>query len=120
MTHDEYLAGLERFGDGPEETQLVLDHVASCATCAREQREIGRRLARDDRGRRSTSEEILRWAAAAVTVAILAIGMRGAPARRAEPTASYRIVGDGSGVVAYTPDGVLTGTASTLPKEAMR
>ncbi len=120
MTHEEYLAGLETFGDAPEEARGVLDHVAACALCRREQRQIDEFLDRKGAPRRSPLEAALRWAAAAATVAILLSGMRGPAARPAESTASYRIVGDGSGVVAYTPDGVLTGTASTVPREAVR
>jgi hypothetical protein len=116
MTHDQYLSRLERFTDSGEDAGEVLRHAGACAACRKERRLVERGLARLDPGRRSIAEEIFRFGATAALLAIVALGVQrvsvrsdGSPSE--QPAARYRIVGNASGVVAYTPGGVVVGVA---------
>jgi len=117
MTHEEYLTRLETFTDSGEDVTRVLAHTASCAVCRKQQRAVEKTLVRLEPKTKSLIEEVLRWSAAAAILALVIVGFhresRG-PARTAARTsvASYRIVGDASGVVAYTPDGIVVGLAA--------
>ena len=119
MTHEEYLARLETFTDSGEDVARVLAHAASCAVCRKQQRAVDKTLARLEPKTKSLIEEVTRWSAAAAILALVIVGFhresRG-PARAAAPRpgASYRIVGDASGVVAYTPDGIVVGLAAPV------
>lgn len=122
MTHEDYLSKLDALTD--EDTVEVLAHASSCAACARDARLVDKALARLEPNRRSLPEEVARWATVAALLAVMAFGLRSEPAAPAalEKTASrYRIVGDASGVVAYTPGGIVMGTAAPAPsKEVLR
>lgn len=116
MTHDEYLARLEGFTDSSEDAEEVLRHAGACASCRKERRLVERELARLDPGRRSIAEEIFRFGTTAALLAIVALGVQRMSVRSdepglAQPAARYRIVGNASGVVAYTPGGVVIGVA---------
>ena len=118
MTHDEYVVRLETFSD--EDAAAVLAHTGSCGVCRRESRLADRDLDRFGPKRRSVAEEIGRWAATAAVLAVAVYGLRPPPAAAPAPlkAAKYRVVGDASGVVAYTPGGIVVGTAA--PKEVVR
>lgn len=116
MTHEEYLSRIEAFTDSREDVAAVLAHAGSCAACRREERAAEKALARLQPKKRSFTEEIARWSAAAAILALIILGIRkearepgGSP--RSGPSARYVIVGDASGVVAYTPEGVVVGVA---------
>lgn len=115
MTHDEYLAHLDRFTDSPKDVNDVLSHARSCALCRKESRSASRALSRLDPGRRSIPEEVARFGATAAVVVVIALGMHRLSVRPPVPTVAteprYRIVGDSSGVVAYTPAGMVVGLA---------
>ena len=117
MTHDQYLSRLERFADSDEDAGEVLRHAGACAACRKERRLVERELARLDPSRRSIAEEIFRFGTTAAILAIVALGVQrmsvrsdGSPS--AQPAPRYRIVGNASGVVAYTPGGVIVGVNS--------
>lgn len=119
MTHDEYVSGLAGFTDSNEDAEAVLLHASSCAACRKERRFVDRELSRLrlDPNRNSIGEEIARFAATAAIVAMVVFGMneistrtRGAEAPQSAPR--YRIVGNASGVVAYTPSGIVVGMNS--------
>ncbi len=115
MTHEEYLARLEAFTDSPDDIEEVLAHAGSCRTCRREGRAVEKALTRMEPASRSVTEEVARWSAAAAVLALLVLGIH----REREPgrttpahgAARYLIVGDASGVVAYTPEGIVVGVA---------
>jgi hypothetical protein len=111
MNHEQYLSSLEDFTDA--DAGAVLEHVAACASCRRDARRADQALASSPAARRSLAEEIARWAAVAALLALVAFGLRqqAVPERPSE-VARYRIVGDASGVVAYTPGGIVVGTAA--------
>jgi hypothetical protein len=116
MTHEEYLARVETFTDSADDAAAVLAHAGSCALCRGDERAADRALARLEPGRKSFTEEIARWSAAAAILALVVLGIhRREPERegshRSGPAARYVIVGDASGVVAYTPDGIVVGVA---------
>jgi hypothetical protein len=116
MTHDEYLSRRDGFTDSAGDVGEVLRHASSCAACRKDRRLAERALSRLDSGRRSAVEELARFGATAAFLAAVVIGLHWksvrteGPAR--EPQPRYRIVGDASGVVAYTPGGVVVGVAS--------
>lgn len=115
MTHDEYLSRLEEFSDSSDDVEEVLSHTVSCALCRRESRFVERELSRLDPGRRSIAEEVARFGATAAVVVAIVLGIHRLSVRPHVPTVAeeprYRIVGDASGVVAYTPAGVVVGLA---------
>ncbi len=116
MNHEEYVSRIESFTDSPEDAAAVLAHAASCAACRRESRAAERALARLESKKASRMEEIARWSAAAAILALVVFGIRkearepGGPVR-SDTEARYVVVGDASGVVAHTPDGVVVGVA---------
>jgi hypothetical protein len=115
MTHEEYMSRLNSFTDSPEDVSHVLLHADSCVRCRREGRFVERALSQLDPGRRSVLEEIARFGATAAVLAIILVGVNRLAARPDEPTmpvtARYRVVGNASGVVAYTPAGIVVGMA---------
>jgi hypothetical protein len=124
MTHDEYLTRLDGFTDSPGDVKEVLFHAASCAICRKETRTVNRMLYRLDPGRRSIAEEVARFLATAAILALVILGIHrvsvgpeepGAPS----PAARYRIVGNASGVVAYTPSGIVVGLAAQSAKKGV-
>ncbi len=114
MNHEEYVSRIETFTDSPEDAAAVLAHAESCAACRRESRTAERALARLEPKRVSRMEEIARWSAAAAILALVVFGIRkearepGGP-DRSDTEARYVVVGDASGVVAHTPEGVVVG-----------
>jgi len=117
MTHDEYLSRLEGFTDSNEDVEAVLRHASACAACRKERHLVERELSRLDPGRRSIAEEVFRFGTTAALLAIVALGVQRMSVRSDEPPsprppARYRIVGNASGVVAYTPGGVVIGVNS--------
>lgn len=124
MTHDEYMSRLDEFSDSSEDVAEVLLHANSCASCRREGRFVERELERLDPGRRSIAEEVARFGATAAMLAIVVLGMHRLSVRsEGSPgvpvAARYRVVGDASGVVAYTPSGIIVG-ATNEKKEVTR
>jgi len=124
MTHEEYLSRLDGFTDSPGDVKEVLSHAASCAMCRKEIRTVERVLSRLDPVRRSIAEEVLRSGATAAVLAIIVLGMHRLSAGPEEPkappqAARYRIVGNASGVVAYTPSGVIVGLASNSAEKGV-
>jgi hypothetical protein len=114
MTHEEYLSRVETFTDSADDAAAVLAHAGSCDFCRRDERAADRALALLEPGKKSVTEEIARWTAAAAILALVVLGIhREAPERdgshRSRPAARYLIVGDASGVVAYTPEGIVVG-----------
>ena len=113
MTHDEYMSRLDEFSDSSEDVAEVLLHANSCASCRREGRFVEGKLERLDPARRSIAEEVARFGATAAMLAILVLGMHRLSVRSEEwpgvPAARYRVVGNASGVVAYTPSGIIVG-----------
>ena len=113
MTHDEYLAGLEDWTDA--DAEAVLAHAAACTACRREARRAETALDALD-GRPPGVLALRRWAAAAAFLALAGFGLWQDASPRPTPSeaahARYRIVGDSSGVVAYTPAGIVVGTAA--------
>jgi hypothetical protein len=120
MTHEEYVSRLEDFGDSPADVNAVLAHVSACAVCREEQRRAEKKLAALEPARPGRLEAVLRWAAAAAVVAVVAAGLRRPSEQPPAPAARYTIVGDASGVVAYTPGGIVVGTAGTPAQEVTR
>ncbi len=121
MTHEEYLSGFTELTDA--DAGATLAHAESCASCRQDERQVDRALSRLEPRRHSWPEEIVRWAAVAAVLTVVAFGLRQepAPAPRPAATARYRIVGDASGVVAYTPGGIVVGTAvPAISKEVLR
>lgn len=114
MTHDEYLSRLEGFTDSGEDAGEVLRHAGACAACRKERHLVERALSRLDPGRRSIAEEVLRFGttAAILTIVVLGVQRMSDVSPSARP-ARYRIVGNASGVVAYTPGGVVIGVAGS-------
>jgi hypothetical protein len=116
MTHEEYLARVETFTDSADDAAAVLAHAGSCALCRRDKRAADRALARLEPDKRSLTEEVARWSAAAAVLVLVILGFhreareagRTTPAPKA---ARYLVVGDASGVVAYTPEGIVVGVA---------
>ncbi|HEX9286177.1 MAG TPA: hypothetical protein VF999_02805 [Thermoanaerobaculia bacterium] len=123
MTHEEYLSRLDGFTDSPGDVKEVLHHADSCANCRKERRRVERWLFRLDPARRSIAEEVARFAATAALLAIVLLGMHrlSAGPEESEITqpARYRIVGNASGVVAYTPSGIVVGLASNSAEKGM-
>jgi hypothetical protein len=123
MNHKAYLSRLEE----PDDTgsEAVLAHVASCRLCRREQAFAESALRRLEPGRRSPVAQAAQWVAAAAVILVVGLGFlelsrRDDPEKKAG-IARYRIVGDSSGVVAYTPSGVVTGSvAPTRDREVER
>jgi len=114
MTHDEYLENLETFTDSDADVRNVLSHARSCAVCASDRRSVERLLASID-GRRGTgAERLARSAAAAAAVVVLVLSLSRGAGNLAAPPPRPRtlVVGDASGVVAYTPSAVLIGTSA--------
>jgi hypothetical protein len=116
MTHKEYLARLETFTDSADDAAAVIAHAGSCALCRGDRRAADRALARLEPGGRSPTEEVARWSAAAAILALVVLGFRKeapAAARAVPPPAAarYVVVGDATGVVAYTPEGIVVGVA---------
>ena len=125
MNHDQYVSKLELFTD--DDAAEVLRHVTVCAACRRDARRVERLLAsgRPPRGFWSLRfEDLSAVAAVAATVAIVLLHLPAGPgtARPSQPrpTTRYRIVGDASGVVAYTPAGTLTAVSFSRGKERSR
>ena len=120
MTHQEYLSGLDQLTDA--DAGAVLAHAESCKQCGRDGRRAEAALASLEPQRRSLPEEIVRWAAVAAFLAVVAYGLRPeSAAPKPAPAARYRIVGDASGVLAYTPGGIVVGTAARpSQKEVVR
>lgn len=123
MTHEEYVSRLESMPDA--ESGPVLAHVRSCGRCRAEQRFAETVLSDLLPTRRSPLIVTLECLAAAAVVLVIVGGMR-EMGRRDKPevvrsVARYRVVGDSSGVVAYTPSGVVTGSvAAAADREAQR
>ena len=122
MNHEEYLSRTDSLSDSPADVREVLSHVSSCATCRKEQRSVNLTLSRLKPHGRSLPEEIARWAAAAAALALILIGLQRAAIQdrgRAAPAQEirYRIVGDASGVVAYTPSGIVVGLQSEKKRD---
>jgi hypothetical protein len=113
MTHAEYVSILEAAEDSPQQIDAILAHTSACATCRREHRRADRALAALEPAP-SRFEKLARWTAAAAVLAVLVAVLRG-PAWRAPVTtpARYRVIGDASGVVAYTPEGIIVGSGPT-------
>jgi hypothetical protein len=116
MTHEEYLVRVETFTDSADDAAAVLAHAGSCALCRRDERAANRVLARLEPDKRSLTEEVARWSAAAAVLVLVILGFHKAarePGRTtpAPGAARYLVVGDASGVVAYTPEGVVVGVA---------
>ena len=122
MTHEEYVSILETAGDSTSQVEAILAHDAACAACRREHRRADRALAALEPSP-SLFEKLARWGAAAAVLAVLVAGLR-APSWRAPVAAParYRVIGDASGVVAYTPEGIIVGAGPTRPsgKEVSR
>jgi len=113
MTHDEYLENLATFTDSDADVRTVLSHAGSCAVCRSDRRRVERRLASIDGPRRTRAERLARAAAAAAAVVVLVLSFsRGAGNLSAPPARRTLVVGDASGVVAYTPSAVLIGTSA--------
>ena len=122
MTHDEYLSRLDGFTDSPGDVTEVLFHAASCAICRKETRTVNRMLSRLEPGRRSIAEEVARFLATAAILALVILGIhRSGPEEPGTPSpaARYRIVGNASGVVAYTPSGIVVGLAANSAKKGV-
>lgn len=118
MTHDEFQERLDAFTDSAEDAVAVLSHAASCAVCAADRRAVERELARAGRPRGSAAETLARSAAAAVAIVVLVLSFsRGAGNLSAAPPRSRTVlvVGDASGVTAYTPSALLIGTSARRP-----
>jgi hypothetical protein len=122
VTHDEYASRIETWTD--EDATAVLEHARSCSACRRDGRLTANALAALLPARRSLAEEAFRIAATAAVVAVVAWALPAKKPLSADrlATARYRIVGTASGVIAYTPDGiVVTGApGSTERKESSR
>jgi hypothetical protein len=122
MNHQEFESRLDVFSDSDEDVRAVLEHAEGCAVCRRDTRRADRAL-RDLEEGSSISERIVRWGTAAAAVLLLVVGLAGHFGNTARPVKSaarYRIVGDASGVVAYTPSGVVMGFPAASSKEVSR
>lgn len=116
MTHEEFLARVETFTDSPEDIANVLAHAGSCGTCRGEELAVEKALARAEPESRSVIEEVALWSAAAAVLLLVVLGFhRQAPEPgRTTPSSKavrYLVVGDATGVVAFTPEGVVVGVA---------
>ena len=125
MTHEEYVSQAASLSDSELDVAAVLAHVDRCFQCHAQRQLVERQLARLDPPRRSFAVEAAQLAAAIATVALIVAGLRASPKpaspKPEPPRARYRIVGDASGVVAYTPSGVIAGSATLRsPKEVQR
>ena len=120
MRHEEYVLRLESFGDSPADVEAVLRHVDVCAICRQEHRFAERKIAKMESRRPGALEPILRWAAAAAILAMLIAALRRPSDAPRTDAVRYRIVGDASGVVAYTPGGVVMGTAGAPARRGAR
>ena len=118
MNHEEYLLRLEEWTDA--DAAAVLGHAGSCSECRREARRAERVLLAWAPPRRSALEEVARWAAVAAFLAIAVSGLRSNEAPKPSGPSRYRVVGDASGVVAYTPGGVVVGTAARPPMKEIQ
>ena len=128
MTHEEYLERLESFGDSPADVAAVLNHASACTRCRIDERAAESALARLDARRASRVEILARWSVAAAILTIVALGFQ-KEARRPDGAfstgmpARYVVVGNASGVVAHTPEGIVVGVAprsSTARKEIVK
>jgi hypothetical protein len=122
MTHEEYVSRLDAFSD--DEAGAVLAHAENCAECRGERRAVDGELSRLEPKRGSIVEEIARVAAVVAFLVIAIYGLRppsAAVSAPAKSSARYRVVGNASGVVAYTPGGIIVAAAARpAPKEAVR
>lgn len=122
MNHREFESRLDVFSDSDEDARAVLEHAESCAVCRRETRRADRALRALEQGS-PIGERIARWGTAAAAVLLLVVGLAGHFGNTARPAtrpARYRIVGSASGVVAYTPSGVVVGLVRGDSKETIR
>ena len=112
MTHDDYMSRLASLSDSPADTRAVLEHVGDCSVCARDQRFVDGRIGALDSSQPGWVEPVARWAAVAAMIALLVLGLRRSSTSEAAVASEvrYRVVGNASGVVAYTPGGIVTGT----------
>ena len=120
MTHEEYLSQLETLGDSSEDASVVLSHVSICPSCEREQRFADRKITAAAGSRGDALEPLLRWGTAAAIVAVILIGLRHPIETAPKTEVRYRIVGNASGVVAYTPAGMVVGIAGTPARRGVR
>lgn len=125
MTHEEYVSRAASLSDSPVDVAAVLAHVDTCFECHAQRRLVRRQLDRLDPPRRSFAVEAAELVATVATVVLIVAGLRASPKpaspKPEPPRARYRIVGDASGVVAYTPAGVIAGSATVgSPKEVQR
>jgi hypothetical protein len=116
MTHEEYLARLESLTDSAGDVAAVLAHAGACGLCRRDERAVHRALARLKPVGKSLAEEVARWSAAAAILVLIVLGFHREARETERPLvatskARYVIVGDSSGVTAYTPEGVVVGVA---------
>lgn len=123
MTHEEFVSRLGLLTD--TDAAEVLAHATDCASCASDNRRVDRALTRLEPQRRSLSEEVVRWATVAALLVVAVLGLRSNPSSPAAPEkaggARYRIVGNASGVIAYTPGGIVMGTGALAPsREVLR
>jgi hypothetical protein len=114
MTHDDYLEKLETFTDGAEDVAAVLAHAESCAACRTDALALERALTRAQGRVAGAAERIVRMAAAAAAIVVLCLALsRGSGNLSPAPERSRTVVvGDASGVVAYTPSAVVIGTSA--------
>ncbi|HEY6930282.1 MAG TPA: hypothetical protein VJA66_11450 [Thermoanaerobaculia bacterium] len=119
MTHEEYVSKLESLGDSPADVDAVLSHVAACAACDKEQRFADRKIGGAAKSR-SVVEPLLRWGAVASILGVIVLGLRHSNETNPKAQVRYRIVGNASGVVAYTPGGIVTGTIRIRTSESRR
>jgi hypothetical protein len=113
MNHEKYVSRLDQFTD--EDAVTVLAHAETCTECRRDRRRVDGEISRLEPKRGSVAEEVARWAAVAALLAISLHGLRPPPAAQPTPpklSARYRVVGNASGVVAYTPAGIVVGAAA--------
>src|SRR5258708_34039813 len=99
MTHEEYLAKVETFTDSADDTAAVLAHAGSCALCRKDERAADRALARLEPDKRSLTEEVARWSAAAAGLVLVSLGFqkRSPPPGRAGPLPGPARCGRGGG-----------------------
>ena len=112
MTHDEFVSRAEDLTDS--DSEAVLAHARACRSCRREGSRVDRAISGLVPPRSSRLEEVARVAAAAAVCAVLLDSAFGAPPPppSSEARSRYRIVGDASGVVAYTPNGIVAAAAA--------
>ncbi len=115
MTHEEYLTRIEFFSDSADDVAAVLSHAGACALCCRDERAADKALAGLEPAGKSLAEELARWTAVAAIVVLIVLGFQREARETGRPlvltSARYVIVGDASGVVAYTPEGIVVGVA---------